>query len=187
MQPVERFVVEKFGKPKLSDLRDGLQSQLKVKREQIKVSFNARKSELLNQRIKLKNDVARGIPAAQTKLNDCERELDALPAKREAAEASLITEIESTQLGSMTIYARAFVAPAPSVEAVPIKTLRDAEAIAVRVAIEHERKRGAEVKDVSNPQLKKGFDLESRDPDGAVRYIEVKGRTGIASVELTAE
>ena len=63
--------------------------------------------------------------------------------------------------------------------------MRDAEAIAVRVAIEHERKRGAEVKDVSNPQLKKGFDLESRDPDGAVRYIEVKGRAGIASVELT--
>ena len=67
----------------------------------------------------------------------------------------------------------------------PIKTLRDAEVIALRVAIEHEQERGAEVKDVSNPQLKKGFDLESRGPNGEVRYIEVKGRTGIASVELT--
>ena len=58
--------------------------------------------------------------------------------------------------------------------------------IAIRIAIEHERERGAEVEDVSNPQLKKGFDLESRHPNGEVRYIEVKGRTGIASVELTA-
>ena len=33
---------------------------------------------------------------------------------------------------------------------------------------------------------KKGFDLESRHPTGEVRYIEVKGRAGITSVELTA-
>ena len=56
--------------------------------------------ELLNQRIKLKNDVVRGTPAAQTKLNSCERELAELPVKREAAEASLIEEIENTQFGS---------------------------------------------------------------------------------------
>ena len=185
-QPVERFVVEKFGKPKLSDIRDELQSQLNVKREQIKVSFKARQGELLNQRIKLKNDVAKGIPAAQTKLRDCERELAELPAKREAAEASLITEIENTQLGSITLYARAFVTSPPAIDAVPIKTKRDAETIALRLAIEHERERGAAVEDVSDPQLKKGFDLESRHPNGEVRYIEVKGRTGIASVELTA-
>ena len=185
VQPVTTFVVEKFGKPKLSGIRDELHSQLDVKREQIKVSFNARRGELLNQRIKLINDVNNGIPAAQTKLRDCERELGELSAKRKAAEASLITEIENTQLGSVTVYARAFVTPAPAVDAVPIKTLRDAELIAVRVAIEHERERGAEVEDVSNPQLKKGFDLESRHPNGEVRYIEVKGRAGTASVELT--
>lgn len=185
VQPVEKFVIAKFGKPKLSGIRDGLQSQLDGKGEQIKVSFNTRRGELLNQRIKLKNDVAKGVPAAQTKLRDCERELDELSAKREAAEASLIEEIENTQLGPVTLYARAFVTPSPPVDAVPIKTMRDTEAIAIRLAIEHEREHGAAVKDVSNPQLKKGFDLESRYPNGEVRYIEVKGRTGIASVELT--
>ncbi len=185
VQPVEKFVIAKFGKPKLSGIRDELQSQLDGKREQIKVSFNSRRGELLNQRIKLKADVARGVPAAQTKLRDCERELDELSTKREAAEASLIEEIENTRLGPVTIYVRAFVTPSPAVDAVPIKTMRDAEAIAIRIAIEHEREHGAEVKDVSNPQLKKGFDLESRHPNGEVRYIEVKGRTGIASVELT--
>ncbi len=186
VQPVKKFTVEKFGKPKLLAIRDALQSQLSVKRKQIKVSFNARRGELLNQRIKLKNDVTRGIPAAQTKLNDCERELAELPAKREAAEASLIAEIENTQLGPVTIYARALVTPPPAIDTIPIKTMRDAETIALRIAIEHERERGAGVEDVSNPHLKKGFDLESRHPNGEVRYIEVKGRTGIASVELTA-
>ena len=185
VQSVEKFVIEKSGKPKLSGLRDELQSQLEEKRTQIRISFNVRRGELLNQRIKLKNDVAKEVPAAQTKLNNCERELDELSTKRKAAEASLIEEIENTQLGPVTIYVRAFVTPSPPVDAVPIKTMRDAEAIAIRTAIEHERERGAEVKDVSNPQLKKGFDLESRHPNGEVRYIEVKGRTGIASVELT--
>ena len=158
---------------------------MNVKRAQIKVSFNARRGELLNQRIKFINDVANGIPAAQTKLNNCERELEELPTKREEAETSLITEIENTQLGSVTVYARAFVTPAPPVDAVPIRTLRDAETIALRIATEHEQECGAKVEDVSSPHLKKGFDLESRHPNGEVRYIEVKGRTGIASVELT--
>lgn len=185
VHPVEKFVIAKLGKPKLSGIRDALQSQLDDKRAQIQVSFNSRRGELLNQRIKFKADVARGIPAAQTKLNNCERELDGLSAKREEAEGSLIEEIENTQLGPVTLYARAFVIPAPAVDAVPIKTMRDAEAIAIRTAIEHEREHGAEVKDVSNPHLKKGFDLESRHPNGEVRYIEVKGRTGIANVELT--
>ena len=139
----------------------------------------------LNSDANLKDAVTKGVPAAQTKLNNCERELKALPIKRKEAEASLIEEIKNTQLGPVTIYVRAFVTP-PIDDAVPTKTLRDAEAIALKTVIEYERKRGAEVKDVSNPNLKKGFDLQSRHPASEVRYIEVKGRTGITSVELTA-
>ena len=134
-----------------------------VKREQIKVSFNARRGELLNQRKKLKNDVTRGIPAAQTKLNDCERELAEIPAKREEAEASLIAEIENTQLGSVTRYVRAFVAPRPHrLMRCRSERCEMPRPSRLRTVIEYEQERGAEVKDVSNPQLKKGFDLESR-------------------------
>ena len=182
VEPINTFVVEQFGAPKVSGIRDELQSQLQTKRTQLKVSFTLRKSELLDQRRTLKNDLARGIPAAQTKLDNCEGELRALSAKREAAEARLIAEIENTQLGPVTLYARAFVIP-PS--EIPPQTGRDTEAIALRTVIEYESADGAEVLDVSNPHLKKGFDLESKRPDGEVRYIEVKGRTGVASVELT--
>ena len=184
-QPIENFVCENFGNPKLSHIRDRLQSEMDEKREQIKVSFNARRGELLKQRLNLKKDVTKSIPAAQTKLNNCEQEIKALPKKRAKAEASLIEEIENTQLGPVTVYTRAFVTKPPT-EEIPTKTLRDAEAIAIKTAMEYERKRGAEVKDVSDPSRKKGFDLQSRHPNGEVRYIEVKGRTGITSVELTA-
>lgn len=184
-QPIENFVRENIGNPKLSHIRDRLQSEVDEKREQIKISFNARRGELLKQRLNLKKDVAKGIPAAQTKLNNCEQEIKALPNKRAEAETNLIEEIENTQLGPVEVYVRAFVTE-PSTEEIPARTLRDAEAIAIKTAMEYEHERGAEVKDVSNPNLKKGFDLQSRHPNGEVRYIEVKGRTGITSVELTA-
>ena len=185
VQPVERFVSENFGKPVIERICGDLQSQLEGKKKQIQISFNLRKAELLRQRQNLKDAVAKAVPAAQTKLNACERELDQLAAKRAAIEASLIEEIENTQLGPVTIYVRALVTPSP-IDAAPTKTIRDAEAIAIKTVMEYEREHGAEIEDVSNPNLKKGFDLESRRPNGEVRYIEVKGRTGVASVELTA-
>ena len=180
VHPIKTFVVKNFGTPKLTGIRDELQSQLANKRLQLRISFNSRKSELLTQRPRLQADVIRGVPAAQSRLNNCEQELDALSAKHEAAEARLIAEIENTQLGHVTIHTRAFVTPHPEI---PTRTMRDTEAVALRTVIEYERAHGAEVVDVSNPHLKKGFDLESKRPDGEVRYIEVKGRTGIANVE----
>ena len=186
VESVKKFFSENLGNPKLSGIRDELQSELDNKRKQIQISSNLRKAELLEQRRILRDAVAKRIPAAQTKLNTCEQELNALPTKRKEAEASLIEEIENTQLGPVSIYVQAFVAPPPIDDAVPTKTLRDAEAIALNTVIKYERDRCAEVKDVSNPSLKKGFDLQSRHANGEVRYIEVKGRTGIASVELTA-
>ena len=184
-QSVKNFVCANFGNPKLSHIRDELQSELENKRKQIQISSNLRKSELLEQRRNLRGAIAQRVPAAQTKLNNCEQELKSISTKREEAETSLIKEIENTQLGPVTIYVRAFVT-LPPIEEIPTKTLRDTEIIALKTVIEYERERGAEIKDVSNPNLKNGFDLQSRHPNGDIRYIEVKGRTGITSVELTA-
>ena len=184
-QSVKNFICENFGNPKLFHIREELQSEVENRRRHIQISSNLRKSELLEQRRNLKDAVAKRVPAAQTKLNNCEHELEALPTKRKEAEASLIEEIGNTQLGPVTVYVSAFVT-LPLYEEIPTKILRDAEAIAIKTAIEYESRHGAEVRDVSNPNLKKGFDLESRHPTGEVRYIEVKGRTGVTSVELTA-
>ena len=186
VESVKKFVSENLGNPKLSGIRDKLKSNLDNKKKQIQISSNLRKAELLEQRRNLRDAVAKGVPASQSKLKNCERELNTLPTKRKEAEASLVEEIENTQLGTVSIYVQAFVTPQSTDDPVSTKTLRDAEAIALKTVIEYENKRDAEVRDVSDPNLKKGFDLQSRHPNGEVRYIEVKGRTGITSVELTA-
>ena len=113
VDPVKNFFCENFGHPKLSRIRGELQAQLEHKRRQIQISSNLRKAELLEQRRILREAVARGVPAAQTKLNNCERELNGLPTKREQAEADLVKEIENTLLGPVSIYVRAFVTPSP--------------------------------------------------------------------------
>ena len=180
--PVENYVIEELGNPMLAGICDELRSQLAGKRMQIRVSMNLRRSELLDQRANLKNAVDRAVPAARSKLNECERELNELDTKRATLEAGLIEEIENTQLGEVKLYLRALVLP-PEEE--PAQSTHDAEIVAMNIAMKYERDHGAQVEDVSDPQLMRGFDLESRRPDGEVRYIEVKGRTGMTSVELT--
>ena len=182
VEPVESYVIGKLGNPMLSRICDELQSQLEDRKKQIQASIKLRLSELLNQRHKLKDAVARAVPAAHTKLSVCEQELDELPTKRANLKASLDKEIENTRLGAVSVYLRALVVP-PEEE--PPQSTHDAEVVALETAIEHEREHGAQIEDVSDPQLMRGFDLESRRPDGEVRYIEVKGRTGITSVDLT--
>jgi hypothetical protein len=69
----------------------------------------------------------------------------------------------------------------------------EVEAIAVKVAWAFEEAAGAIVQDVSMPNLARaaglganpGFDLLSQRPEEAPRGIEVKGRAGVASIELT--
>ena len=66
------------------------------------------------------------------------------------------------------------------------------EAVAVRIAVQAEVDRGAEVQDVSSPEKARvaglsdwpGFDLLSRYPNGSVRSIEVKGRAGRSAVRM---
>ena len=68
----------------------------------------------------------------------------------------------------------------------------DVEKIAMGIAAEWERDRGATVKDVSTPPLARmaglgdhpGFDLLAVYADGEKRHIEVKGRAGRSGVWL---
>jgi len=128
--------------------------------------------------------VARNVPAAKTKLTECERELDALDAKRTETEAALISEIDRMGLGPVTIYVRALALPIPPEQAQRRRDER-IEQIAMHIARQYEENLGATVEDVSDPQRKMGFDLRSTRPDGSVRYIEVKGRARVGDLELT--
>jgi len=181
---VSNFVLTEFGLGALETVQKEIQDRMPEREKQIRQSYNLRLAEGMEQRMKLKQEVEKGTPAADTKLRRLMTELSALDAVRDAAIADLKKEYELVTLGPVTIYSRALVLPDPIVTA-ERKAQAEAEQIAVALARKYEEERGAVVEDVSNPALAMGFDLRATRPDGTVRYIEVKGRSGTANVHLT--
>jgi len=181
---VEAFVVEKHGVPALEAIRAEYEARLPERLSQLKQAYTLRQADLLEQRSKLKEAMARGEPAAQTKLRRCDEEWNRLDADRAGAEAAILSETDGIQLGPVTIYARALVLPVPPEEAERRVDVMS-EAIALAEVLRYERALGSTIEDVSDPHLKRGFDLLVRRPDGSIRFVEVKGRASTSPVELT--
>ena len=128
----------------------------------------------------------RDIPATRTKLRNCQALLDSLDRRQRQAEAALYAAVDRLRLGPVSVYAQALVLPLPPEE---VERRRDvqAEKVALAEVFQREKAEGAEViEDVSAPHVKAGFDLKVVRSDGSIRYVEVKGRGGTQSVELTA-
>jgi superfamily II DNA or RNA helicase len=64
-----------------------------------------------------------------------------------------------------------------------MRTDKDIELIGMEVSMEYETLEGRKPVDISKDNL--GFDVRSKDKEGATRYIEVKARKGEGSVALT--
>jgi superfamily II DNA or RNA helicase len=182
--PVEAFIYDRFGTPTLERARGEIEERFAERQKQLRASFGLYEAELLERRRLLKDAVGKAEPAAKTKLSECEEELRSLDARRSSVESALLVEVDSMRLGPVTIYTRALAVPVPPDQ--PDRRRDDRiEAIAVRVAREHEMKHGATVEDVSDPMKKMGFDMLSTRPAGEIRYIEVKGRARVGELELT--
>jgi superfamily II DNA or RNA helicase len=181
---VETFVYERYGVPALERAARDAEEGCGDRQKQLRKAYTLYEAELLEKRRRLKEAVAKGEPAARTKLRDCEAELEGLDARRSSGESALLAELDSLRLGPITLYATALVLPVPESQT---SKRRDAEieAIAVRIARAHEEKHDAIVEDVSDPTKKMGFDLRSRRANSEVRYIEVKGRARVGELELT--
>jgi superfamily II DNA or RNA helicase len=183
--PVEAFLVEHLGLPMLERHRREEEARLPEQRRNLRVAFNLRQAELLRQRKLLKERVERGIPAAGTKLRECETELADLDRRRWETEAKLLSAPERLQLGPVSLYAQALVLTVPSEEAERRRDVQ-AEKVAMDLARQREEAEGSVVEDVSDPRLKAGFDLKVLRVDGSIRYVEVKGRGGKQAIEMTA-
>ena len=125
------------------------------------------------------------MPAARSKLRDCQAELDSLDRRRREAQAALYDAVNRLRLGPVSLYAQALVLPVPSEEA---ERRRDVEVenVALAEVIRREQAEGSTIEDVSAPHLKAGFDLKVLRADGSIRCVEVKGRSGTQAVEMTA-
>lgn len=104
------------------------------------------------------------MPAARSKLRDCEAELEALDRRRR--EAELQARVDRLRLGPVSLYARALVLPLPPA---PAAARRDGqtERVALAKVKRREEAEGSTWEDVSDPHLKAGFDLKVVRPDGS--------------------
>jgi len=73
--------------------------------------------------------------------------------------------------------------PTAKVKVEEMRSSAEIEAIGMEVAMNHEREHGRQPEDVSQEKL--GFDIRSTEPDGGVRYIEVKARATTGPVTIT--
>jgi hypothetical protein len=184
--PVEAYLVEALGLPALQARRQQEEDQLPERQKQLRVAYNLWRADLFHQRRLLKEAVNRAVPAARTRLRECEAELEGLDRRQREAEAALYAAVDRLRLGPVSLYAQALVLPLPPAEAERRRDVR-AEEIALAEVRRREKAEGSEiVEDVSAPHLKAGFDLKVLRADGSLRYVEVKGRSGAQEVELTA-
>jgi len=183
---VEAYLVETLGLPALEARRQEEEEQLPKRKTQLQVAYNLRQAELFRQRRLLKEAVEKDVPAARTKLRECQAELDGLDRRRREAEAALYAAVDHLRLGPVNLYAQALVLPLPPEEAERRRDVQ-AEQVALREVIQREKAEGSEIiEDVSQPHLKAGFDLRVLRADGSIRYVEVKGRSGVQAIEMEA-
>lgn len=182
--PVEAFLVQELGQPALETWRQEEKERLPQQLDQLRVAYNLRQAELFRQKRALKEAVEREVPAAQSRLRQCEAELKELDQRRREAEAVLLTRLDRLRLGPVSLYAQALVLPLPVEEAERQREVQ-AEQVALDEVIQREQALGATIENVSAPHLKAGFDLKVLRSDGEIRYVEVKGRSGRPAVELT--
>jgi len=182
MQPVEAHLLQTIGVPTLQKIKQSEEKRLPERVSQLRAAYNLRRAELLQQRRILKEGVAKKVPAAKSKLRRCEAELEAIEKRSRQAEADLRLSVERLYLGTPTIYAQALVLPLPPNQASPDV---QSEKVAIAEVMRREEAEGSTIEDVSNPQLKAGFDLKVTGADGEMRYVEVKGRRTEGAVEMT--
>jgi hypothetical protein len=181
--PAEAFLLQNVALPTLETHRKDEEARLPAQVEQLRVAYNLRQAELFRQRRLLKEAVENDVPAASTKLRECETELSNLDRQRREAEAVLYAAPERLRLGPVNFYAQALVLPVPA-EDVERRRNDQAEQIALAEVRHREEAEGSVIEDVSNPQLKAGFDYKVLRANGSIRYIEVKGRSGQPAVTL---
>jgi superfamily II DNA/RNA helicase len=179
--------------PRVQKRRGDLLVTLQERSDFLRRGYEYQKVELLAARQKLRERVEAGDRSAQARWEAVKARQRSLDQRRDAALAVLRREPELLAPGTIEFLAHALVLPGALVGAPPRED-PDVEAIAVRVAMEYERRRGATVQDVSTPPKARaagladnpGFDVLATHPGGERWAIEIKGRRGKGEVELTA-
>lgn len=154
-------------------------------------------AELAAVRARLNERINAGDGRAERELERVRERQRGLTAVRNERLRLIRAEPETIKPGEAQFLVHALVAPSHEPEEIEAHD-EEVEAIAMRVATAYEERFGATVRDVSRPDLARlaglpdwpGFDLKSSRPQasggGAEELaVEVKGRSGYGSIELT--
>ena len=191
------FAREEIGERIAQLHRQGRFDDLPSRVESVKRGFDFQAAELAAARARLNQRAGEGNRDATEELAKVKDRQRRLTTSRNRHLAELQAEPERIRVGEVEILVHALVVPVQDTEELE-RYDADVETIAVEVATGYEANFGAEVTDVSKPELARragladwpGFDLKSRHPSDAdghteERAIEVKGRAGSGNIEMT--
>ena len=187
-----RFIREEVSERIAQAHRKRCLDDLPVRLEFVTRGFGFQSAELLEARSRLSEKARAGDRRALqelSKVKERQRNLTTLRARRLA---ELQAEPDLIQAGEARLLVHALVVPVEDSEEAE-RYDADVEAIAVAVATAYEERFGAEVRDVSKPELAKradlpdwpGFDLLSLRGGSERRSIEVKGRAATGLIEMS--
>ena len=177
--------------------RQGRFDDLPARAEEVNRGYDFQAAELAAARSRFSKLARDGDRDAAAELGVIKERQRRLTASRNRHLDELRAEPECIQVGEVEILVHALVVPVQDTEELE-RYDADVETIAVEVATGYEENLGAEVTDVSKPDLARragltdwpGFDLKSRHPTDAGGYvkeraIEVKGRAGSGNVHIS--
>ncbi|MBN1104016.1 MAG: DUF3883 domain-containing protein [Deltaproteobacteria bacterium] len=169
----------------LQQVRTMVRAEVEMRLEDLARGFDLQAAELAEQRGHYSRKVRAGDTTAQARLAEIRARQAELQEERAAMLLSEHRRADLLDIVNFERVAVGLVVPDDSPEAQDAYD-RNIEAIAIRVATNFEVDRfNARVVDVSSPHLAKGYDLESHRANGQIVAIEVKGRAGRGSVQLT--
>jgi len=188
----DRFVCEEVSERVVQAHRHRRLDDLPARLEFLNRGFDFQVAELAAARSHLSKMVRDGNRRAQRELSKIKAQQRSLTDSRNHRLAELQAEPDLIQAGEIEFLVHALVVPTQDAEEAE-RYDADVEAIAVEVATDYENRFGAEVQDVSRPELARragltdwpGFDLLSRRTKGKQRAIEVKGRAGTGGIEMS--
>ena len=165
--------------------REVVRAALPERRNRIGLNFNLKAADIAGRR----SELSRDPEADPDELEAVKREQRQMGAQRRLALERLDAEPDKIVPGEARFVAHALALPPTGDEAVEVFDAR-VEEVAMRIAAEWERGRGATVTDVSKAAGARvaglgdypGFDLLAVGEDGAKRHIEVKGRAGRSEI-----
>ncbi len=154
--------------------------------------FDFQAAELAAARARFNERARAGDPVARIEHSKTRERQRGLTAIRERRIAELRSEPERVRPRAVELLVHALVVPAQVPEDAEGFDA-EVETVAMDVAVSWEEGLGADVKDVSRPNLARragltdwpGFDLLSLRPDAERLAIEVKGRAGSGNVEMS--